>query len=121
MRVSALLFASVAVFALSSFADGACAAVPGASSQKLPDFYRLTPNDPAAEKACTDKGGAVATDEDGNKICKLARACAKPGGASQTAKLDNDDPAAAKTCKDACGVVSTDKDGALVCTKPAGG
>lgn len=121
MKLSALLYASVAVLALASFHDRARGAEPGSSSQKLPNFYRLTPDDPAAEKACTDKGGAVSTDEDGTKICTLARACAKPGGAATTAKLDGNDPAAAQKCKDACGVVSTDKDGAMVCTKPGGG
>lgn len=121
MKISALLCTSVAVFGLSSFSDGARAAAPSPSSQKLPDFYRLTPDDPAAEKACTVKGGAVSTDQDGNKICTLPRGCTAPGGAMRTTKLDGNDPAAAQKCKDGCGVVSTDKDGAQVCTKPDGG
>lgn len=120
MKFSALLIASVAVFALGSVGDGALAAMPSAASQKAPSFYRLSPNDPAAEKACKDKGGAVTTDQDGYKICTMARACAAPGGATSTTKLNAGDPAAAKKCQDACGVVSTDKDGAQVCTKPEG-
>ncbi|MCE9521094.1 MAG: hypothetical protein K8S25_01520 [Alphaproteobacteria bacterium] len=120
MRVSALLCASVAVFTVSSFGGGAFGAVPGASADRGPSFFRLTANDPAAEQACKDKGGAVSTDQDGYKMCTIARACAAPGGATRTTKLDANDPAAAKKCKDACGVVSTDKDGAQVCTKSDG-
>jgi hypothetical protein len=97
------------------------AAVPaGSPAQKGPNFYRLTAGDTAAEKACTDKGGTVSTDQDGYKMCTLPRSCAM-GGASRTFKLDAGDPSAAKKCQDACGVVSTDNTGAKVCTKPDGG
>lgn len=120
MKVSALLCASVAVFTVLSLGVGASAAAPSGSSQKAPAFFRLTQGDPAAEKACSDKGGTVSTDQDGYKICSLPRDCATPGGATRTAKLDTNDQAAAKKCRDACGVVSTDSDGAQVCTKPEG-
>lgn len=118
MRVSVVLCASVAAVALWSLAGAVHAGDPApAASKAMPNFYRLTQNDPAAEKACTDKGGAVSTDADGNKICTLKRAC-RAGGATQTTKLDAGDPAAAQKCMDACGVVSTDASGAKVCTKP---
>lgn len=119
MKVSALLCVSVAIFAVSSLGDGARAAVPGAPSQKAPSSYRLDA-DPAAEKACADKGGVVTTDQDGIKTCTL-RACAAAGGAATTTKLDANDPNAAKKCEDACGVVSKDDAGALVCKRPEGG
>ena len=118
MKVSALLCASVAVFAVGSLGGSAWGAVSSESSAKGPSFFRLTANDPAAEKACKDKGGAVSTDQDGYKICTLSHACPAPGGATRTTKLNAGDPGDAKKCKDACGVVSTDKDGAQVCTKP---
>jgi len=119
MKVSALLFASVAFVSLAGFADCASAAMtaPAAQKQAMPTFYRLTPNDPAADKGCTDKHGTVSTDEDGNKICTLQRSCST--GAPQTVKLDASDPNAAQKCKDACGTVSTDIAGAKVCTRPS--
>jgi hypothetical protein len=120
MKVSALLCVSVAVLAVSSLSGVANAAAPARSSQKAPAFYTLTPDDPAAEKACKDKGGAVSTDQDGYKICKLAQAC-PVGGATTATKLDANDAAAAKKCQDACGTVSTGADGAQICTKPEGG
>jgi len=119
MKVSAWLWAAVAAVTLCAVGGVLHAAEPGAAAQKGPNFYRLG-TDAAAEKACTDKGGAVSTDQDGNRICTLARACPAPGGAISTAKLDTTDATAAKKCQDACGVVSTDKNGAAVCTKPAG-
>jgi hypothetical protein len=119
MKVSALLCVSVAVFAVSSLGHDARAAVPSAASQKAPSSYRLG-SDPAAEKACEDKGGVVTTDQDGIKTCTL-RVCAAAAGASTTTKLDANDPNAAKKCQDACGVVSKDDAGALVCKKPGGG
>lgn len=119
MKVSVLLCACVAVVALWPLAEGARAGAPGAPAQKqMPNFYRLTQDDPAAEKACTDKGGVVSTDQDGNKVCTLRRACPAPGGPTQTTKLDAGDPAAAQKCTDACGAVSTDATGSKVCTKP---
>ena len=117
MKRSVILCASVAVFAFSLMPAGA---VPGEASAKMPSFFRLSPNDPAAEKACSDKGGTVSTDQDGYKICTVPRSCAAPGDATRTEKLNTGDPAAAKKCKDACGVVSTNQSGAAVCTKPAG-
>ena len=120
MKVSALVLASFAACILWPAFDDARADVTSGASPKPPSFYRLTPNDPAAEQACKDKGGTVSTDPDGYKICTLQRACAAPGGATRTTKLDAGDAAAAKKCQDACGVVSTDKDGARVCTKPEG-
>ena len=117
MKHSVVLCATVAVFAFSFMPAGA---VPGEASQKMPSFFRLSPNDPAAEKACSDKGGVVSTDPDGYKICTMPRVCAAPGGATNTEKLNAGDPAAAKKCKDACGVVSSDQSGAAVCTKPVG-
>jgi hypothetical protein len=118
MKRSAILCASVAVFAFSLMPAGAVP--PGEASAKMSNFFRLSPNDPAAEKACSDKGGTVSTDQDGYKICTMPRVCAAPGGATRTDKLNTGDPAAAKKCKDACGTVSTDQSGAQVCTKPAG-
>lgn len=119
MKVSALVYVSVAVFAVSSFGDAARAAVPSAPSQKAPSSWRLSA-DPAAEKACADKGGVVSTDADGIKTCTL-RVCAAAAGATTTTKLDANDPNAAKKCQDACGVVSKDNAGEMVCTKPGGG
>ena len=116
--VSVVLCASVAVLAFSLAPAGA---VPGEPNAKMPSFFRLSPNDPAAEKACSDKGGTVSTDQDGYKICTMPRSCPAPGGATRTDKLNTADPAAATKCKDACGVVSTDQSGAAVCTRPAGG
>jgi hypothetical protein len=117
MKVSALLCASIAVFAMSSVAH---AAMPSeASGKSAPSFFRLSANDPAAEKACRDKGGAVSTDEDGYKVCTMPRSCSA-GGPTRTVKLDVSDPAAAKKCQAACGTVSTDNTGAQVCTKPEG-
>ena len=120
MKVSALLCASAAAFAVSLSLAVTYAAVPApGGAAKGPSFYRLTAGDAAAEKACADKGGAVSTDPDGYKICTLPRSCAA-GGASRTVKLDGNDPAAAKKCEDACGTVSTDNTGAKVCTRPEG-
>lgn len=42
--------------------------------------FKLAPNDPNAEKACTDGGGKVSTDENGQKICT------KPVPAAATTK-----------------------------------
>jgi hypothetical protein len=121
MKVSALLCASAAAFVVSMSLTAVNAAVPAASpNSKGVSFYRLSAGDAAAEKACTDKGGAVTTDQDGYKMCSLPRSCAA-GGATRTVKLDLNDPAAAKKCQDACGTVSTDNAGAKVCTRPDGG
>jgi hypothetical protein len=54
-----------AAFAVS--VDVASAAVRLNSSKS--NIYKLAPNDPNAEQACTDGGGTVSTDKDGNKIC----------------------------------------------------
>jgi hypothetical protein len=118
MKRSAILCASVAVFAFSLVP--AQAVPPGEASAKMPSFFRLSPNDPAAEKACSDKGGTVSTDQDGYKICTMPRTCAASDGETRSDKLNAGDPAAVKKCKDACGVVSTDQSGATVCRKPAG-
>ena len=117
MRIRSLVCMSVALLAASSWAARADAPASRAA-QKAPAFYMLSPNDPAAEKACKDKGGTVSTDPDGYKICK-PRVCAA-GGPTTATKLDASDAAAAKKCQDACGTVSTGADGAQVCTKPAG-
>jgi hypothetical protein len=118
MKASLFLCASVAVLATTLVWTGARAA-PGESSQKGLSFFRLA-DDPAAAKACTDKGGAVSTDQDGYKICTMPRSCPAPGGATRSTKIDANDAAAAKRCQDTCGVVSTDASGAKVCTKPEG-
>src|SRR6185295_17646722 len=103
-----------------SLTDAARAAMPSpsAASSAAPSSYRLSPGDAAAEKACVDKGGSVATYQDGYKMCTMGRSCPAPGGATRTTKLDANDPGAAQKCKDACGVVSTDASGAKVCTRP---
>ena len=116
MKVSALVCASVVALGAWSLSEAAFAAMPSpAASTEAPKFYRLTPGDQAAEKACADKGGFVSTDQDGNRMCNI---CPAPGAATKTTKLDANDPAAAQKCKDACGVVSTDNTGAKVCTRP---
>ena len=121
MNVSTLFHVSAAALAVGLFCNTGHAAMPAAPSKQAPSFYRLTAGDTAAEQACTAKGGVVSTDQDGYKICTLARACPAPGGASSATKLNTNDAAAEQKCKDACGVVSIDKDGAKVCTKPAAG
>jgi hypothetical protein len=119
MRIAGLVVASLAVFAAASMWSGALA-VPSQSEQKAPTAFRLPSNDPTAEKACSDKGGAVSTDQDGMRMCNMKRACPAPGGATRTTKLDPNDPGAAKKCQDSCGTVSTAADGSKVCTKPDG-
>ena len=54
-----------AAFAVS--VDVASAATNLNSSRS--NIYKINPNDPNAEKACTDGGGKVSTDENGQKIC----------------------------------------------------
>jgi hypothetical protein len=121
MNVSTLFHVSAAALAVGLFCASAHAAVPAAPSKLAPSFYRLTAGDTAAEQACTAKGGVVSTDQDGYRICTLARACPAPGSAARTTKLDTNDAAAERKCKDACGVVSMDASGAKVCTKPDAG
>ncbi len=62
----------VSVMALAAFAltaNGAFASISLNSSRS--NVYRIAQGDPNGEKACTDKGGKVSTDKDGNKICTL--------------------------------------------------
>lgn len=117
MKVSTLLCASALALVLPvAVAMAAPSAAPSAASDEAPKFYRLAP-DAAAEKACTDRGGKVQTDQDGNKMCWTQKSC-PTGGATRSTKLDANDPGAAQKCKDACGTVSTDASGARVCTRP---
>ena len=67
MKLSPLFCASfVALAALALSASGASAANLNLSKSNI---NKLAPNDPNAEKACTDGGGIVSTDKDGQKIC----------------------------------------------------
>lgn len=106
------------VVVVSLLASAASAAPsPSASSEEAPGFYRLAP-DATAEKACTDKGGEVSTDADGNKVCSLPKSCSAQSGPTRTTPLDDNDRDAEQKCRDACGVVTTDENGAKACTRP---
>lgn len=78
MKLSALLCASLlALGTLALTADGAFAATTIKSS-KSNTSDKLDPNDPNAAKACTDKGGVVSTDKDGNRFCTLPATVTSP-------------------------------------------
>src|SRR5262245_38997496 len=93
MRATALLCASALALAAGPFAIAAFAAPAPSAASEAPKYYRLTQGDPAAEKACVDKGGTVKTDRDGNKMCNMGNAC-PVGAATRTVKLDANDSSA---------------------------
>jgi hypothetical protein len=55
-------------------ATGTTSTASAASTMAATNPYKLDPKDPNAAKACTDKGGKVSSDKDGNKICTLPKA-----------------------------------------------
>ena len=57
----------VAILAAAVFASSATAATNLNSSRS--NIYKIDSSDANAEKKCTDGGGKVSTDKDGNKIC----------------------------------------------------
>jgi hypothetical protein len=72
MKLSSILCASVVALAgLALTANGAFAAAKVVSHSNT-NNNRLDPNDPNAEKACTDAGGKVSADEHGQKSCDKA-------------------------------------------------
>ena len=63
-------FLASAAFAVS--ADAASAAVKLNSSKS--NIYKINPNDPGAEKACTDKGGTISKAKEGATLCTMPEA-----------------------------------------------
>jgi hypothetical protein len=79
MKPSSIFYTSVAALAVSALTvDGALASINLNSSRS--NIYRLKPNDLNAPKACTDAGGTVSTDKDGNRICTMPKGKALPAG-----------------------------------------
>ena len=75
-----------AAFAVS--ADAASAAVRLNPSKS--NIYKLAPNDPNAEKACTDKGGTISKAKEGATLCTMPEpaglAVSDPGAPGDKAK-----------------------------------
>lgn len=70
-RIDKLIYAAIFALSASSLVvDGTFAAT---TAQGSTSTERLDPKDPDAAKKCTDGGGTVSTDKDGNKVCTLRK------------------------------------------------
>lgn len=86
------------------------------------NIYKLAPNDPDPEKTCVDAGGAVFTDQAGQKVCiqpAPVPAQATNLNSSRSNRINPNDPNGDKACTDGGGAVFTNKAGQKMCITPA--